>query len=349
MIAEYWRRFWDWKAASRRNTVVFWFGVVLADVLLGAAIAQFLVSGISSPGQQSAVARLEPIRSVEVFRDSSAKPATLDQPRGMASQKAGIALLAVGQVEKVKTGKSVRRAQEGTRLVAFRVGDWACEVEPCSPWRSLDPQVVIDGVRKSLPSGGSTFVVVIPPGAGSVDLTIEADDIEQTLSLLDDTAGDGNIAFLAKEKRGGKVQLGERFQVGERTSTPVDAGLGAPTDTLTRDVTLDYAERRFFLNGQVPSSPRKVFLIVNAYYAYVGNPRFYGFSLSEVTFVDDAGHRYPARDLDPSPDKSLLGFEVPADVTSGDFVLGGSQDLLSPNGSTYTSTLGDKQVPIHVG
>lgn len=108
---------------------------------------------------------------------------------------------------------------------------------------------------------------------------------------------------------------------------------------------MEYYQRRFFLNGQTPSSPTKVFLVVNSYYSYVGRSTKY-VVIEEATFVDKRGTEYPARDLDPREDKALIGFEIPSDVTSGTFRLGGSTTKIASTGATYTSTLTDLEVEL---
>ena len=56
-----------------------------------------------------------------------------------------------------------------------------------------------------------------------------------------------------------------------------------------------------------------------------------------------------ALDLDPAPDKGLLGFEVPASLRSGTLVVGGSTDKTSSTDVPYVSELQELRVPISLG
>lgn len=308
-------------------------------------VAGILVGGGEAPDRQAVVAQLRPLGLAGVLSAPTAKPKKLDEPRGMGSEKAGVALLALSEVDSVRTSSGTRRAPEGSRLLAFRLGDGVCEVEPCESWQSLVPRVNLDGLYEDLPEGTDTFVVVLPPGTQDVRLELDADGFDQSLSLLDDSAGAGNIALLAKKQDTKRVVLNRKFRVVERTSVPLQAANGQVSDTFTRDVTVEFQQRRFFLDGLTPSSPKRMFLIVNAYYSYAGQTQKY-VPVDEVTFVDKKGRRYPGRDLDPDESVALVGFEIPADVRAGVFKMGGSRTKVSTNGQSYTSTLGEVELPI---
>jgi hypothetical protein len=327
-------------------------GVLLAGFLvlelIAYGIAGVMVSGAGSNDRQAVVAQLKTLSLEGVLDAPSAKPTKLDEPRGMGSQHAGLALLALSEVDSVRTKSGTRRAPEGSTLLAFRVGDWVCEIKPCEGWQTLHPRVTVDGRSESLPDGGSTYVVVLPPGTELVSLDIGADGFDQSLSLRDDTVGDGNIALLAEKGRTARTVLNQRFTIGERTSIPLQDAAGQVSDTFTREVTVEYYERRFFFDGVIPSGPDKTFLIVNTYYNYAGQTQNY-VPLDEVTFVDKRGRTYTARDVDPDDAVALIGFEIPADVQSGSFRIGGSRTKTSTNGQSYTSTLGEHAVPLKLG
>jgi hypothetical protein len=338
------RRLQGW----RRRVVV---GAALAAgaVLVGAVLGLLLAGGAPPPSSPTVAPRLLPLAAGAVVRAPEASPEELDDPHGMGSLHAGVAVLAVGEVDQVPTEDGLRRAPVGGRLVAFRVGDWTCEDEPCADWRSLQPRVVIDGDSRDFPKGGDTFVVVVPPGSASVDLVVEADGYTQSVSLVEGKDGRGNIELLAGRDRERKVPIGGTFRLAEHTSIALDDGAGGRSEEFVRDVAVDYAQLRFFLHGATPAGPRRAFLVVNAYYSHAGVSAKFVLGPGEVAFVDADGTRYEPRDLDPSPDKGLLGFEVPATVRSGTLLIGGTSDKVSTTGVPYVSTLQEAQVPITVG
>lgn len=329
-----------------RRRVLLAVAVAAGAVLVGAVIGILLAGGSPDPTRSSVIAKLEPLGSGAVVAAPDAKPDELDDPRGIGSLHAGVALLAVGDVDEVRTADGRRRAPEGSNLVAFQVGDWTCEVKPCATWRSLEPQVEVDGVAHDLPDSGDTFVVVVPPGSDAVDLLVDADGYAQSVSLVGSEPGPGNILLLTDRDSERRVQLGLSLRLSEHTSIVLDDGAGGQADQFERDVTVDYAQLRFFLDDTVPSSPRRAFLVVNAYYSYPGRSGKFVFAPGEVTFVDEHGARYQARDLDPAEARGLLGFEVPASVRSGTFVIGGNTDKVSTTGVPYQSALQEHRVLI---
>lgn len=339
------RRWWQaWRRRVAISALVA--GLTIA---IGAVLGTLLVSGSPSPTRNGTIARLAPITPGSLVLDPAASPEELDEPRGMGSLHAGVALLALSEVDEVRTEDGRRRPPEGSRLLAFEVGDWTCEVRPCESWRSLKPSVVVDGTAEDLPEGGDTFVIALPPGTREVELAVDADGYEQSLSLVDDTSGSGNIVLLAEEGAERKVVLRKTFRLGERTSIVLDDGAGGGTDVFEREVGVDYAQLRFFLHGATPSTPGRAFLVVNAYYTYAGREGRFILAPGEVVFTDDDGKRYAGRDLDPAPEKGLLGFEVPASLRSGTFVVGGSVDKVSSTGVPYVSTLQEHRLPLTVG
>jgi len=332
-----------------RRRVVIAAGVATGAVLVGAILGFLLAGRTPGPSRSDAVAKLTPLPAGALVAAPGASPHELDEPTGLGSLRAGVALLALDEVDQVRTADGRRRAPAGSRLVAFRLGDWTCEAQPCGPWRSLHPQVVVDGAGRDLPDAGDTFVLVVPPGSETVELVVDADGFRQSISLTDGDAGDDNIALLAQRDTERRVPIQQTFSVAEHTSVTLDDGAGGRADVFTREVGVEYAQPRFFLHGQVPSRPDRAFLVVNAYYSYAGRAGRYVFTLGEVTFVDTDGTRYAARDLDPDPDKGLLGFEVPATVRSGTLQIGGTTDKVSTTGVPYVSTIDPRQVPISLG
>lgn len=329
-----------------RRRVVVGAAVAVGAVAVGGVLGVVLAGGTPDRPPSAAVRTLPPLLPGALVEASGASPERLDHPVGLGSLHAGVALLASSEVDQVRTPDGRHRAPEGSSLLVFRVGDWTCEDQPCDGWRSLAPTVVIDGESRGFPDRGSTFAVVVPPGSTSVDLVVEADGFRQALDLVDGEPGPDNIALLAEHDAERRVPLAASLTVVERTSVPLDSPAGGQTDVFSRQVGVEYAQRRFFLHGSVPSSPGTAFLVVNAYYSYAGQAGRYVLGPGEVAFVGDDGTRYEARDLDPSPDRGLLGFEVPATLTSGSLEIGGSTDKVSTTGVPYVSTLEGRRLPI---
>ncbi|MCX6397246.1 MAG: hypothetical protein NTV23_12215 [Propionibacteriales bacterium] len=320
--------------------------VLVATVLLGAVIGTAVAGGgSSSAGGPSGVVGLRPAVIGELIPAPQAEPATLEKPRGMGSKSAGIALLALSKVDSVVTEQETRRAPEGSRMMAFRVGDWDCEITPCASWASLSPVISIDGQESSLEEGKSTYVVVVPPGTNDVSLQIDADGFPQSLSLLSDDTGQ-NITVLAEPSRLDPIPVSQRFRLGERTSTPLTGPDGMPTDAFFRTVSIGNVQRHFFLGPLTPGSPDNVFLVVAVAYTYDGQAGSSAFDPSELRFVLSGGRSVPARDLDPDPAVVTLGFEVPAGAKSGSLVFGGEFAKQSTTGVGYTSTLETRRVKV---
>jgi hypothetical protein len=322
--------------------------VAAGAVLVGAVLGLVLAGG-SPPSRPVVAPRLAPLAAGVVVRAPDAAPKKLDEPHGMGSLHAGVAVLALGEVDQVPTADGLRRAPVGGRLVAFRLGDWTCETPPCADWRSLDPAVVVDGDSLPLPGSGDTFVVVAPPGSSEIDLVVDADNYQQSVSLTGGEDGKGNIVVLSGKDRERPVTIGRTFRLVEQTSIALDDGAGGRTDQFQRDVRVDDAQLRFFLDGEVPSRPDRAFLVVHASYSYAGRAEQFALGPGEVAFVAADGTRFEPRDLDPAPDKGLLGFEVPAGVRAGTLVIGGTRDQVSTTGVPYTSTLQEQPVPIALG
>lgn len=350
-MAERWNRWVDWlkemldEQPVLGQTIIA--GVVLVvTVLVGAVIGTALAGGGGGTGGgTSSVVGLRPAIVGELIPAPKATPEKLETPRGMGSKSAGIAVLALGKVSSVETEHETRRAPEGSRMIAFRVGDWACEIEPCADWSSLDPKVSIDGQESSLEEGQSTYVVVVPPGTSSVDLEIDADGFPQSLSLLDDSDGQ-NIALLAKPDQLKPVVIQQRFRLGEQTSVQLTGPDGLPTDTFVRTVSVGTAQRHFFYRDLVPSAPQNAFLVVTAAYTYDGQAQTVAFDPAELAFVLPNGRSIRGRDLDPDPNVVTIGFEIPATAKQGNLTFGGEFSRRSTTNVEYTSTLETRRIKI---
>lgn len=334
----------------KRRALV-WGGGTVALLILCELIAQLLVGGGPAPNEQARIRRLDAMKVGTVARASETDPAKPESRAVIASYRAGLELVGLDEVDQVLTGDDRYRAPDGGTLIAFTLGDGPCEKKPCEGWRSLAPQVLLDGEATELPDKGDTFVVAVPPGFSRPSLVVEADGYEQSISLEDGTEGEDNIALLRTPEDERTMTTDKRFRIAARTSIGLQGGAGPDSDLFYRDVAVTGASRKFFLGDDLtPSGPHRAFLLVSASYAYPDRPTTrYVFDPAEITFVGPQGARYPARDLDPAPDVALLAFDVPADLRKGTFVLGGTKDQISTTGVGYTMTLGTAEVPIVFG
>lgn len=322
--------------------------VLVVTVLVGAVIGTALGRGTSSPSRSAAVNRLQPLTAGTVALAPKESPERLAKPRGLGSEHAGLALLAVSEADAVRTAEGERRAPTAGRLLTFRLGNWACGDATCRSWTTLKPMLAVDGTAQALPAGGSTFVVALPPGTIDVDLVVTDAGFDQSLSLVDDSRGSSNITYFATRGRGEKVVIGAKYQLTERTSIALNDAAGQLRDQFVRDVTVDYARTTFFAGQDVPSSPSRMFLVVNTYYAYAGTTASYAFDPKEVVFLAKGGARYPAVKMDTGANDALLRFEIPATVRSGTLVIGGTTAKVSTTQVPYTSVMQLLRQPIKV-
>ncbi|WP_354438073.1 hypothetical protein [Marmoricola sp. OAE513] len=320
--------------------------VLLGTVLVGAVIGTAIGKGAGGGGTSTPTAVFRPAVTGELITAPGASPKKLDKPLALGSRSAGLAVVALSPVDRVKTEDGVRRPPEGSRMVAFKVADWTCEDTPCESWDTLDPQVSIDGTTSSLESGQNTYVVVVPPGTDEVDLVVDADEFSQSVSLLDGELGADNILLFGKRGLTKPIDVRQSFRIGERTSTPLLGPDGQPTDTFFRTVNVGDVQRQFFLDDQTPSDPARTFLTLSIAYTYDGQQQASAFDPSEIKFVLGDGRTFPAKDLDPSPEKALLGFEIPAKAKRGTIVIGGTFEKTSTTGVAYSSTLGTKEIEV---
>ncbi|MGO4257854.1 hypothetical protein [Marmoricola sp. RAF53] len=341
-------RTWVGSLVGWRRIAVLGGGGLALILLFDYLVALVLVGGAPEQSERVALAKLDTVPMGQVMLAKAADPKKVEHPHGMAWRKAGVAVLAHSEVDQVQTSAGLRRASDGSALLAFELGDWPCEEKPCDDWDTLKARVNIDGASVPLPAGGDTFVAALPPGTQDVDLVVKADGYTQYLSLSGGYDGPSNIALLTRKERDPKTPIGARFPVVERTSVALEGPQGLQ-DTYTRDVTVDYWQRRFFLNGKKPGDQTRMFLVVNAFYSYAGRTERYLFGDDEIAFVARDGTRYPPLDVDPSPDQGLLGFEIPASVRGGNLEIGGTVGRTSTTGVPYTATIEQRSLPISLG
>lgn len=314
---------------------------LVATVALGALIGSQLGTSSAGSANASATSRLEALAPGTLEAVPKALPTKLDTPLAIGSEHAGIAVVAVSEVDSIGTAEGRRRAPDGGSLVVFRVTDWSCEITPCKAWTTLKPRITHDGLTKALPGSADTYVIALPPGSSQVRLMINDAGHAQSVSLLDDDPGAKNIDLLAQKGATKKITLDKPYRMAEHTSIGFKNVNGAVVDQFVRNATVETAQRRYFFSGAEPSEPGHAFLIVSATYAYAGGAQRYAFASAEATFIDDAGNRYAERGVRFQQGSSLLSFEIPASVTSGTLVLGGSTQKTASNGVPYTSQVAE--------
>lgn len=339
-----------WQADDWRRRIGLPVAIFVGTVAVGALIGSQLGIDAAGSSGSSAVSRMEALAPGTLEELPKALPEELDDPRGIGSEKAGVAVLAASEVDSIQTGDGRRRAPDGGMLVVFKVGDWSCETEPCTSWRTLEPQIKSGGLVKDLPDSGDTFVIALPAGTADVRLVVDDAGYPQSVSLLDDDPGSRNIALLAQKDPTKKVTLNKAYRLDEHTSIQFKGTDGTLVDQFVRNATVGYAQRRFFFSDDLrPSKPSRALLVVTAAYTYPGNTQRYAFNPSEATFLDEDGRSYPALTEPIQAGSSLLGFEIPASVRSGTLVLGGSTQKTASNGVPYTSEVSELRQRITFG
>lgn len=318
--------------------------VLLATVLVGAVIGTVIGGSVGHAGP--AISGLQPAAIGELIDAPKAKPTVLKTPLAMGTQKAGIAVIALSAVDQVQTKTGTRKAPPGSRMLAFRVGNGPCEQTPCKSWNTLNAEISIDAIDKPLNPHQDTYVAVVPPGTSDVNLLIDVEGVQQAVSLLgDDSVAAGNITLLAKPGLTKPTTINQSFRLAEQTSVALTGPNGLPTNTFYRNVKVGIAQRHYFLNGSTPTRASNCFLVVTTAYSYDGQTTLSAFDPSEITFVIKQ-KTYHARDLDPDPNVSLLGFEIPAAAKSGTLMIGGTMAKVSTTGVAYQSTLQTRAIKI---
>jgi hypothetical protein len=334
-----------WQLDGWQRQAAVWVAVLLGTVGLGAVIGSRLGIDGGAGSTRSAYSRLDALAPGTLQELPKAKPTTLEKPLAIGSRNAGVAVVAVSEPDSVDTSDGRRRAPDGGSLVVFKIGDWSCQETPCKPWTTLKPKVQADDLVKDLPTHGDTFVIAVAAGTGELRLVVDDAGYRQSVSLLGDNPGAKNITLLSQHAAAKKLTLNKSVRLTEQTDIQFRGSNGALVNQFVRNAVVDYAQRTFFWGDLLPSSPGKAFLVVSTSYAYPGREQRYAFAASEVTFVTDDGKSYPATGSQTAG-SSLLSFEIPGSVTSGDLVFGGSTGKTASNGVPYTSTVSTARVPI---
>ena len=261
----------------------------------------------------------------------------------MAGREGGVRIKGLEEVDQYGTGDAARTPPEGGRLVAFQLTDWACDVKPCTTkWPALELRVRVGADSRRLPDDQGTYVVAVPAGTTTVDLTMKTDDTPQSLSLLTGEPGDDNLAVLARPDR--SVDINEEFSLTETNSDGADyCRNGERIFSVVRDVEIGRATLHFFVGDLEPSSADTAFLVIDAGFTIDCRPgeRFQMFA-EEMRFRGETGKPFAATPFEGVVDGvEVRGiFEVPADTAGGTLVLGGR--IVFPE---YTTTLEPHEVP----
>jgi hypothetical protein len=281
----------------------------------------------------------------ELVPAPAADPSPLTRTLAMAGSNGGVRVAALSEVDEVGRGAAARSAPEGGRLIAFRLAGWRCDVPPCRDWSDLGLAVAVGKDVRPLPKGRGTYVVAVPERSMPVDLVLRSDGYRQTLSLRDRRPGPDNIAVLARADR--TAEVGRTFSMTDTTSQAVEWFKGGPvTTTAPRSATFESAELGFFGYTRRPSSTREAILVANVFYTRPWNDLPTAFRLEEIKFRDSSGTTYKAFDAHPDPAKLRPGFEVPADLERGTLLLGGVPLTITAEGTSWTQTASQREVPV---
>jgi hypothetical protein len=300
-------------------------------------------SASASPGTP---ATPPPATGTELVSAPELRPARAAGTFAMAGSNGGVRIKGLEEVQQYGTGDAVRTPPEGGRLVAFQLTDWACG-EPCTTkWPTLDLRVRVGEDSRRLPDDQGTYVVAVPAGTTALDLTMRTDGYPQSLSLLTGEPGDDNLAVLARPDR--EASINEEFGLTETLSEPVDFCLenGPPVSSLERDVVVRSASLDFFVGTMEAASPKTALLVVNASFTLACRPgERFPFKTEEIAFRGNDGvARQP---LEPADDVAGLAkvFRVPANLTGGTLLLGGTRVAYPGTADEFTATVEDREVP----
>ena len=242
-------------------------------------------------------------------------------------------------------------APEGGSLVGFRLADGKCELSgrACKSWSEANLSVDIDGESQPLPRvyslATATYALAIPGGASSASLVMKSDGRSQWISLLTGDPSSGNIAVLARDKR--TWEPNKVFRTLERVNIDLIyyGDDESRTSNIRRGEVTEYSLHYWATRRVTASAADRALLRVATTYGYpqtAGPDDVWWWRSDEVAFRDEQNRSYrPIR----MPGKkgsvwfdSEFYFDVPASVTSGTLLLGGSIDLEGTDGTPYTAT-----------
>lgn len=252
-------------------------------------------------------------------------PTTIGTPpegAKIASLNASYELTGLGEIDRYGSGDAARRPAEGHRLIAFTVSTGAGEARTPTATPSVQVQVDEGEARDvgTIIDSDSPVVVSVPADAASVDLVVTDADVEQRLSLLDGTPGEGNLRVLTRANR--TQTLGTIHQA-SATASDATGSVGVTGTIRVEAVYLDW----FLYDDPAKraSTPQTAFLVVLLSYAWVGvEPADAGLTNQVFTVVLPDGQVLTATNLANDPTaEALIAVEVPADFTTGTLQIGG--------------------------
>jgi hypothetical protein len=274
----------------------------------------------------------------------------LDSTPVMGSISVGVRLTRLGEVERFGSGDEARTAPAGGKLIGFTVADGPCSQSKCSSWTSAGLTVAVSGATtRTLPSdNGDTFVVAVPSGAASVDLHMTRDGYSQSISLLDGRPGSRNLRYFERVDHAYR-DLKKVVKATERFSIPLTwKGNSQPSRNYPITMYVNWTALYFELYDTRPSSPANAFLYFDIDYTSSEFPRRANKTVncSYLSFNSSTGARYKARDLDKRDKYSYCAFEVPATLTGGSLVIGGTTTRTSTLGNRYRDTIPTRRVSV---
>lgn len=258
-------------------------------------------------------------------------------------------LVGIGQPERFGHGDDARRPAEGEMFVA-------AEIEPdLGEGFAVDAPDVAIQIGEDAPTAAPTeltsgtltvgLILSVPEDTDVVDLVVTEMGIEQRLSLLTGEPGDGNVSVLRRDNR--DQELGASAALVFTASAP-----GRITESFNVTVTVPSVSLFWYFgdDGSIhPADPGRAYLVPIT--EWVWDPALgFGADVSldppAFTLVLPDGTVVPALNLAPEPDKILIAFDVPADLTTATLVVGGV--YVAPDGVTLDFGASQLQAPISI-
>ncbi len=249
----------------------------------------------------------------------------------MASLSGGVRLSKIGKIDRYGAGDDARSAPDGQQLYAFTIDSIPGQESDESMMSHLT--VVIDGGSgRPLPTAtdSDAYVLAAPKDAKSINLLMDADGFQQTVSIIDGTVGAKNIAVLTRQN----------YQQTLSVSTPFSIALtrGGSHGSVSATMSATGASLSFWAPDKTthPDTTADAFLIVDVGFNDSAGDTNVGFEPTLVSVTPTGGAAIKARNLATDPTKILLGFEVPATFTTGTLTIAGS--FVDSDGITETIT-----------
>jgi hypothetical protein len=258
-------------------------------------------------------------------------------------------VLGVGQPDTVGHGDDAARPAAGERFIALSLqvgpGESGTVVAPATTI-----QVDVADPRPLPPEIGTVagpvgLLISVPEDSEVVDLVVSELGFEQRLSLLPPVQpSTENIAVLGRQSRGQQLDASANL-----VFTGTAPGYAPANFTL--DVTIPRADLMFFTNGdgsQHPADPSRAYLVLQTSYVWdlaLGAGPELGLDPTAFSLILPDGTVVPAVNLDATG-LIRIGFDVPADFTSGTLVVGGA--YTDQQGVTYDFGAAQLTTPVEI-